>query len=253
MPIPFIYPTTGWSTGFMRKRGQRSDNGDDEEATVQQVMDIQRRGQPELSGGPGVAEAEALAGSGIGARGGATRADTQRLLGRLTGETGEAVSPAVIERNKAQLKTMIADRLLGPMDLRKVNKWAKDRGFESIVDLDPIGELTLARETLGAVGPPAMGKAADIMERMGRDPEKVKEWREASEYMQRRMAEAPQNFNYFQKFLWAAVHRAKEQGQDKGIPMIDPNGKLHDIPIVGKRLEWMQKMFQKYGGDDENR
>lgn len=49
MPIPFIYPTTGWSTGFMRKRGQRSDNGDDEEATVQQVMDIQRRGQPELS------------------------------------------------------------------------------------------------------------------------------------------------------------------------------------------------------------
>src|SRR5262245_43829861 len=88
----FEYPTIGWSTGRMRRRGEKV-NGDDE---IKLAMDIQRRGQPELSGGPGIAEAEALAGAGRMARGG-TMAQTRAEVAK--GARG--VSPETIQDQKA--------------------------------------------------------------------------------------------------------------------------------------------------------
>lgn len=61
MAARFDYPAQGWSTGKMRKRGQRT--GETEVA-----MDYTRRGQPESN----LAEMERAAGFGLAARGGPT-------------------------------------------------------------------------------------------------------------------------------------------------------------------------------------
>ena len=85
MPIKFQYPEIGWSTGKMRRRGQRPDNGNGngDDARVMQVMDV-RRGRPELEE-PGIAEAEKMAGAGIEARG------------------GGGLSPEIIQQHKSQI------------------------------------------------------------------------------------------------------------------------------------------------------
>jgi hypothetical protein len=106
----------------MRRRGERIDNGNGDDATVQQVADV-RRGQPDIGGW--TAEAEKLAGSGIGARGGGvTGLATRALIGKPKvgtmfsrgTETTEptttraevikgagGVSPETIQEQKAQL------------------------------------------------------------------------------------------------------------------------------------------------------
>jgi len=90
MPIRVQYPDPGWSTGKMRKVG-----------------DV-RRGRPELEG-PGIAEAEKLAGAGIAARGG--------------------TSPNVIPQQRAQLEAFGQQYQLGTIDWRTFHKEVKDRGW----------------------------------------------------------------------------------------------------------------------------
>jgi hypothetical protein len=203
----------------MRRRGEKPDNGDD--ADVQLVSDV-RRGRPELDE-PGIAEAEKLAGANIFARGG--RTDLATRAAEMRG--GGGVSPETIERNKAQLKMMVADQLLGPMDLRKVNRWASDRGFQSIVDLDPTPGFTFSREAFGMAAPTLTQKAADIVERLTGDKAKADRVRERAQSLQDRMDAAPQGYTYFQK-LWYALGQGKK---GEGLPMIDSRGDLHEIPI----------------------
>src|SRR5262245_24826230 len=98
MPQQFPYPENNWATGKMRK-----------------VADV-RRGRPELEE-PGIAEAEKLAGAGIGARGG--------------------ISSGINQQQKAQVQAFANQWAYGLVDWRRLNREVKDRGWNLIFDLDP--------------------------------------------------------------------------------------------------------------------
>src|SRR5262249_1101348 len=111
------YPETPWSVGRMRK-----------------VADV-RRGRPELEE-PGIAEAERLAGANIFARGGGATAQRAEAIRGAGG-----ISPDLIQQQKAQLQAFGSQWAAGLVDWKKINKWSKDRGWSSILDLDPLSRL----------------------------------------------------------------------------------------------------------------
>jgi hypothetical protein len=224
----------------MRKYGERPDNGD-----VQLVSDV-RRGRPELED-PGLAEAEKLAGANIFARGGgATRADTSKLMQRLTGtETGGAVSPETIAQHKLQLQRLVADQFsIGNMDLRRINRWAQDKGWRNeidrILDIDPTGEGKFVRTFVFGKREALVGglttyanKVADRLEAEGAT-DTAQSLRQQSHEIQADMDRAPGK-TYSSKLMWAIQQQYNKAKSSEGvfttIPMRDPSGQLHEIPI----------------------
>jgi len=132
MAIQYPYPQTDWAVGKMRKRGQ------------QYAMDIQRRGQPDLSGGPGIAEAEQLAGASkmLSARGGPVVGGA-----RVEGITGPNVGDQ-IAAHKEQISNayqQVQEGSMTPAALKKLLKqlgWSGDPGDGSkgFSATDPSGE-----------------------------------------------------------------------------------------------------------------
>jgi hypothetical protein len=112
MPLQYPYPENGWSTGKMRKRGQKP------EGEYDVAMDIQRRGQPQI-GQPEFEQAGALA-----ARGGSTTARAEVVKG------ARALSPDVIEQQKSQITAMGNHWISGLVDWNKFNKEVKYHGWE---------------------------------------------------------------------------------------------------------------------------
>ena len=111
----FDYPQVGWSVGKMRKRGEKINN--DDEQPYQLAMDV-RRGQPDIGGW--TAEAEKLAGAGIGARGG--------------------ISPDVIQQQKSAIQAFGQQWQLGTIDYKRFSKELKTRGWNIAWDvIDPTG------------------------------------------------------------------------------------------------------------------
>jgi hypothetical protein len=102
MPLRYPYPENGWSTGRMRKRGEKP------EGETELAMDLTRRGRPEL-GGPGVAEAEKLAGAFARGRGG--------------------LSPDTIAQQKAAIQGLGQQWNMGAIDWRTFHKEIVDKGW----------------------------------------------------------------------------------------------------------------------------
>jgi hypothetical protein len=123
MPIKFQYPEIGWSTGKMRRRGQRPDNGNGngDDARVMQVMDV-RRGRPELEE-PGIAEAEKMAGAGIEARG------------------GGGLSPEIIQQHKSQILGFAQQWQIGAINWRNLQKQVNDLGWDIALEQAKKGEV----------------------------------------------------------------------------------------------------------------
>ena len=227
MPIKFPYPEVGWSVGRMRKRGERNGNGNgDDEPQVRQVMDV-RRGEPQLEE-PGLAEAEKLAGGGVGTRGGTmaqTRADVIR------GARG--VSPEIIQEHKLQLQRLVADQLnSSTMDFRKINRWAGEKGWNSVLDTaveaDPTSLGKLGREGAAWAYPKAWEKAGDMLIAAGSEKagQVVKQ---GGQQLQSLMDEAPAHTQWGK--MWWALKESASRGISIKVPYTDPNGQLHEIPL----------------------
>src|SRR5262249_6717229 len=119
MPTVPEYPQEDWMLSLGRENGSR-------QQFQRLALDIQRRGQPDIGGW--AAEAEKLAGGGLVARGGQSRAEVIRGAG--------GVSPDTIAEQKAQLTALVNQQWnYALVDWRKVNKWAKDRNWTAVLDL----------------------------------------------------------------------------------------------------------------------
>jgi hypothetical protein len=222
----------------MRKVGERNGNGDNGEYQV--AMDLRRRGQPELGGW--VSEAERLAGSGIASRGGSSAR-------ALVTEGAGGLSPETIANQKAQMQAMYSGSAIqGVGDVRKVNRWAKDKGWtplledpERILDFEPSGLARGAGEAFSMVFPSIVEKAVNAAQQVTGNPAIAQHVKERMQTIEKYMEEAPGN-TYFRKYI-NAIRRANREGRGgkslTGFPMLDPQGNYHEIPISG--------------GDDENR
>jgi len=111
MATRFDYPANGWSTGKMRKRGEKL------------AMDMQRRGQPESA----LAEMERAAGMGLAARGGtATQVGGVDVSG-----IGRPAPAQMIEQHRAQLEEATSQYAQGAMSLANLKKLFKSFGWTS--------------------------------------------------------------------------------------------------------------------------
>jgi hypothetical protein len=121
MAIQFQYPQNGWSTGKMRKSGQKL------------AMDYQKRGEPQSA----LTEMEKAAGFGLAARGGAVPG-VPTVQGALT--TG----PSPIDQHKAQIQDALGQVASGDMTSGAFKKMLKKLGWsgdhETGQFTDPTGQ-----------------------------------------------------------------------------------------------------------------
>jgi hypothetical protein len=125
----FDYPAQGWSTGKMRKRGQKP--GETEVA-----MDWQRRGQPESA----LAEMDKAAGMGIAARGGALPVGAAGVPQAVAGQQATRGVQDQIQAHKDQIQQGLSQVAEGSMNTSGFNKllkklgWSRDSGTGEFTD-----------------------------------------------------------------------------------------------------------------------
>lgn len=226
----YQYPQNGWSTGRMRRRGQRPDNPNGNgDGRIQLAMDV-RRGRPELEE-PGIAEAEKLAGAGLGARGGATQADRERVISGVRGMMGaDGLSPETIASHKSQIIAMTNQWVNANVDWRRWQKKVKDLGWDAALELNPVGGSLPFMALKGAI-------------KAGKDYTAEYAGQAVLNYAQRRMS--PERFKQLQEdvanapgnsTLQKVFNVTKKMKKDKlSITVTDPNGQMHDISLTGEK------------------
>jgi hypothetical protein len=137
--VKFDYPEVGWSTGKMRKRGEKP-----EPKGEQYAMDLTRRGQPDSGM---LTEMDRAAGFGLTARGASTaRAEVTRGAGGL--------NPEIIQAYKAQTQGFGQPWEVGTMNkVRNRRKGATRADPEGLDVYDAMDVTTMPVELL--TGKPA--------------------------------------------------------------------------------------------------
>jgi hypothetical protein len=104
----YEYPEEGWSTGRMRKRGEKPEGEYD-------VAMMKRKGEPEF----GLTEMDRAAGFGLTARGG-TR--------------GGGLSPETIAEQKSAIQALGNQWQIGTINWQKLHRETKKKGWEVLTD-----------------------------------------------------------------------------------------------------------------------
>lgn len=209
----FEYPTDGWSTGKIRKRGQ----------PTRLAMDYSRRGTPETS----LADMERAAGFGMTARGGvATRA----------GASG--VAPETIAETKAGLQVQLSQGWGAQVDWERFNRRLQKRGWK--IANPETGEALPAWSELAKMTPgdlydlvPAPINPAAGINRLVIGAEAYA----GSRYMSSKEKEKRESGEHSETFgetgLGEFIGRIMGAFKDKGsVSVIDPNGEKHEIPFM---------------------